>query len=87
MLQQIHNVFNTVYWKILVIIVLATLITFVHEIDAFKNGVIVYILLIILVMMIIVKEDIGFIILLCGLFILAYNNVLSRKNNAEDFYS
>ena len=84
--QFINTIFNTVYWKVLVVLILATLITFVHEIQAFKDGVIVYLIFIILAMIVWVKEDIGFVILLCALFVLAYNNV-RRKNKAQHFYS
>lgn len=75
----LHNLYNSIYWKIIVVLILSILITFNHEIEVFKDGVICYIIFIILLLLIYTKEDIGFIILVATLFVLSYNNVLHKK--------
>jgi hypothetical protein len=76
---MIHQLFNNIYWKIIVVLILSLLITFSHDIDALKDGVIVYMILAVLMVIIYSKEDIGFCVLLSILFILSYNNVVQKK--------
>lgn len=79
---MIHQLFNNIYWKIIVVLILSLLITFAHDIDALKDGVIVYMILAVLMIIIYSKEDIGFCVLLSILFILAYNNVIQKRKVA-----
>lgn len=80
MLQIIlHELFNNIYWKLLMVIILALLATFAHDIELFKDGVITYLLLGMIILLLISKEDYGLVILLCAIFILSYNNVTHKK--------
>ena len=75
---MINQLFNNIYWKILVVLILALLITFVNDIDVLKDGFIVYIILAVLMLLIYTKEDMGFCVLVASLFILSYNNVVHK---------
>lgn len=75
----LHELFNNIYWKLLMVTILALLITFAHEIDLFKDGVITYIILAMVILLLFSKEDYGLVILLCAIFVLSYNNV-THKN-------
>lgn len=75
---MINQLFNNIYWKILVVLILALLITFVNDIDVLKDGFIVYIILAVLMLLIYTKEDMGFCVLVASLFILSYNNVIHK---------
>ena len=48
-----------------------------------KDGVVVYMILAIITMLIFTKEDIGYIILLCVIFILSYNNVIYKETKTS----
>ena len=76
---MIHELFDNIYWKIVVVIVLSLLVTFVNEIDALKDGVIVYMILAMLCLLIYTKEDVGFTVLVGALFVLSYNNVVYKN--------
>jgi hypothetical protein len=75
---MINQLFNNIYWKILVVLILSLLITFVNDIDVLKDGFIVYIILAVLMLLIYTKEDMGFCVLVASLFILSYNNVIHK---------
>lgn len=80
MLQIVlHELFNNIYWKLLMVTILALLATFAHDIDLFKDGVITYVILGMLILLLISKEDYGLVILLCAIFVLSYNNVTHKK--------
>ncbi len=76
----IHNLYNSIYWKLIVILILSILITFNHEIEVFKDGVVCYIILLILLLLIYTKEDMGFIALVAVLYVLNYNNVVHKNH-------
>ena len=76
---MIHELFDNIYWKIVVVIVLSLLVTFVNEIDALKDGVIVYMILAMLCLLTYTKEDVGFTVLVGALFVLSYNNVVYKN--------
>ena len=77
---MIHELFNSIYWKIIVVIILSLLIAFSHEIEVLKDGVVSYMILAVLALLIYTREDIGFIMLVAALFVLSYNNVIRRKS-------
>lgn len=80
MLQIVlHELFNNIYWKLLMVTILALLATFAHDIDLFKDGVITYVILGMLILLLISNEDYGLVILLCAIFVLSYNNVTHKK--------
>jgi len=87
MIIILNQLFNNIYWKILVVLILTLLITFVNDIDVLKDGFIVYIILAVLMLLIYTKEDMGFCVLVAALFILSYNNVvhktISDNNNNQ----
>lgn len=76
---MIHEIFNNEYWKILFVVILSLLATFAHEIDVLKDGAIAYIIFVVLLFMIYAKEDLGLIILVSVIFLLAYNNVVYKN--------
>lgn len=78
----LHELFNNIYWKLLMVTIMTLLITFAHEIDLFKDGVITYIILGMVLLLLFSREDFGLVILLCAIFVLSYNNV-TRKNPKE----
>lgn len=75
----IHDLFNNVYWKFVLILILSLLITFSNDINALQDGVVCYMILVVLGMLIWTKEDIGLIMLVGVLFVLSYNNVVHKK--------
>jgi len=76
---MIHQLFDNIYWKSVIVIILALIATFANEVDALKDGVIVYIILGILLLLIYTKDDMGLVVLISVLFILAYNNVVHKS--------
>ena len=76
---QLHELFNNMYWRSVIVIVLAVIATFGHEIDALKDGVISYMILIVLFLLIYTKEDMGLVMLVGVLFIISYNNVVHKN--------
>lgn len=79
---MIHELFNSIYWKIIVVIILSLLITFAHEIEVLKDGVVCYMILAVLALLIYTQEDLGFVVLMAVLFVLSYNNVTRKKTKS-----
>ncbi len=78
--MNIDDIFDNTYVKVIIILVLCLLITFAHEIELFRNGVVAYLILAILAMMMVSGEHTGYIVLLAALFIVSYNNTLKKKD-------
>lgn len=77
---MIDEIYNSVYLKFTVVLILSVLITFAHEINVFKDGAVCYIVMIILLLLIYTKEDLGFVLLLASLMIINYNLVVFKKH-------
>jgi hypothetical protein len=77
---MINELFNNIYSKIIIVIILSLLLTFSHEIDVFKDGVIAYMIFAMLMLLIFTKDNMGYIIMIGALFILTYNNVIHKKS-------
>ena len=80
---MLDELFNNVYWKIIVVTILSLLATFSHEIEALKDGGVCYIILAVLALLVFAREDLGFIVLVAALFVLSYNNVTFKKPTAS----
>ena len=76
---MLHELFNNVYWKIIVVTILSLLATFSHEIEVLKDGGVCYIILVVLTLLVFAREDLGFIVLVAALFVLSYNNVTFKQ--------
>lgn len=79
---MIHSLFNSIYWKIIVVTILSLLATFSHEIEALRDGGVSYIILAVLALLVFSREDIGFVVLVSILFVLSYNNVTFKRARA-----
>lgn len=76
---MIHVLFNSWYWKAIVVIVLSMLNTFAHDVEALKDGVVCYMVFAMLACLVYTREDMGFVMLVASLFVLSYNNVVTKK--------
>jgi hypothetical protein len=75
----IQRLFSNPHWNFVIVLLLALIATFAHDIDALNDGVIVYLIFAILIMLILTGESIGFVMLVGAIFVLSYNNVTNKK--------
>lgn len=78
---MIHIIFDNFYFKLGIAVIMSLLLTFSSDIKILYSKIILIIILLILVLMIIynLNEDMGIIILLIALFLLAYNNIIMEQ--------
>lgn len=78
---MIDVIFESVYTKLLIIVMLALMITFVNEIDFFKKRIALLVIALIIVLLYyatINNKDYGIIILSICLFVLVYNQQINQ---------
>lgn len=81
---MITTIFESVYTKLLLVVMLALMITFAHEIEPFKS---IWTLVLIAVLTVVfymntAYDDLGILLLMVSLFIVVYNQCMkTAKNN------
>lgn len=77
-----HAMFNNFYYKLFFAAVLCLVLSFANKIEVLKDGGIAYVILVLFALMsFTMKDDYGMVVLVGGLFVLTYNNVMFRKND------
>jgi hypothetical protein len=81
---MINLLFDNFYYKLAFALILCLLLAFANSIDVLKKvGMSIIILIIIILILLSGNKDYNILLLLIGLFILSYNNVMFRQNDKD----
>ena len=94
-MYQLHTLINHPYTRVVLVLLMAIILAFIHRLDAFNTHLMYYALICILLMMIHTCSietdfhgaymDFGFVILLMAMVVLTYNNiVLLQPDQAQE---